>query len=87
MHCVSKYPCPIKELNLDRIKHLKEKFNLPVGFSDHSISINAPYMAVRLGASVIEKNLTLDRNAEGPDHRASLEPHEFKRMVEYVRRV
>jgi sialic acid synthase SpsE len=86
LHCVSKYPCPIKELNLDRIKHLKETFNVPVGFSDHSISITAPLEAVKLGASVIEKHLTMSRSAEGPDHQASLEPHDFKRMVEYIRR-
>lgn len=86
MHCVTKYPCPIKQLNLSRIQHLKEKFGHPVGFSDHSISITAPYEAVKLGAEVIEKHLTLNRKAKGYDHKASLEPHEFKRMVEYIRR-
>jgi sialic acid synthase SpsE len=86
MHCVSKYPCPIKELNLERIKHLKKKFGHPVGFSDHSISITAPLEAVKLGAEVIEKHLTLNRNGGGPDDSSSLEPHQFKRVVEYIRR-
>jgi len=86
LHCVSKYPCPIKELNLERVKHLKEKFNLPVGFSDHSISITAPLEAVKMGSQIIEKHGTLNRNADGPDHSSSLEPHQFKAMVEYIRR-
>ena len=86
LHCVSKYPCPIEELNLERIKHLKETFGLPVGFSDHSISVTAPLEAVKMGASIVEKHLTLDRNADGPDHSSSLEPHQFKAMVEYIRR-
>jgi len=86
LHCVSKYPCPIEELNLERIKHLKETFGLPVGFSDHSISVTAPFEAVKMGASIVEKHLTLNRNGGGPDDSSSLEPYEFKRMVEYIRR-
>ena len=86
LHCISRYPCPIKKLNLERIKYLKEKFNLPVGFSDHSISVTAPLEAVKRGASIIEKHLTLNRNGGGPDDSSSLEPHQFKRMVEYIRR-
>ncbi|MHA2039479.1 MAG: N-acetylneuraminate synthase family protein [Promethearchaeota archaeon] len=85
LHCVSKYPTPESELNIDRISHLKEIFNCPVGFSDHSISTTAPLEAVKLGAEVIEKHITLDRNMDGPDHKASLMPNEFKQMVKYIR--
>ena len=66
---------------------LKETFNLPVGFSDHSLGIEASVAAVALGAKIIEKHFTLDRNLEGPDHKASLEPKELKSMVSAIRNV
>ena len=85
MHCVSKYPTPIEELNLSRIVHLHKEFGYPVGFSDHSLSIDAPLEAVKLGATVIEKHITLSHDMEGPDHKASLEPKEFQKMVSKIR--
>jgi len=86
LHCVSKYPTPIADLNLDRIKQLRERFKIPVGLSDHSLSVfTAPIRAIEYGATVIEKHITLDRNADGPDHRASLEPTELKTMVGCIR--
>ena len=85
LHCVSKYPTPENELNLYRIPYLKEMFRCPVGFSDHSISTTAPLEAVKLGAEIIEKHITLNRNMRGPDHCASLVPKEFKEMVNSIR--
>jgi N,N'-diacetyllegionaminate synthase len=86
LHCVSKYPCPIKDLNLRRIARLKSGFNLPVGFSDHSLGVfAAPITAIEMGAEIIEKHITLSRKAKGPDHKASLEPHELKTMVQWIR--
>ena len=86
MHCVSKYPTPISELKLDRICHLNKTFGLPVGFSDHSLSVDAPLQAVKLGAVAIEKHITLSHDMAGPDHKASLEPKAFKQMVNHIRR-
>ena len=86
LHCVSKYPTPIEELNLDRIKQLRERFNVAVGFSDHSTSTyTAPIGAIEMGAKVIEKHITFDRNADGPDHAASLEPHQLREMINNIR--
>ena len=86
MHCVSKYPTPEDELNLERIDALKI-YGHPVGFSDHSLSTKAPAEAVKLGATWIEKHFTLDRSMNGPDHQASMEPGEFAEMVGRVRDV
>jgi N,N'-diacetyllegionaminate synthase len=86
LHCVSKYPTPIKDLNLDRIDQLQKLFNVPVGFSDHSLAVFAgPIGAVEKGATIIEKHITLDRNADGPDHKASIEPAELKNIIGYIR--
>ncbi|MCS7244072.1 MAG: N-acetylneuraminate synthase [Candidatus Calescibacterium sp.] len=87
MHCNTEYPTKFEDVNLRAIQTLKEKFNLEVGFSDHTTGIEASIAAVALGASIIEKHLTLDRNMEGPDHKASLEPNEFKRLVQAIRNV
>ena len=87
LHCVSDYPASFKSLNLRAMNTLKETFNLPVGFSDHSLGIEASVAAVALGAKIIEKHITLDRNLEGPDHKASLEPKELKSMVSAIRNV
>ena len=84
MHCLSAYPAPTKEVNLRAIQTLKNALLCPVGYSDHTLGITAPIIAVSLGACVIEKHLTLDRGLEGPDHQASLEPDEFKKMVEAI---
>jgi N,N'-diacetyllegionaminate synthase len=85
MHCTTNYPTPPEEVNLLAIKTLQQAFRLPVGYSDHTMGIVVPVAAVTLGARVIEKHFTLDRNFEGPDHKASLEPGEFKDMVEAIR--
>jgi len=86
LHCVSKYPTPIDEMNLFRIGILQKRFEVPVGLSDHSTSICCvPIDAVRLGAVMIEKHITLDRDAVGPDHLASLNPYQLKRMVSIIR--
>ena len=86
LHCVSKYPTPINEMNLDRIVELQKRFEVPVGLSDHSTSICCvPIDAVRLGAVMIEKHITLDRDAAGPDHLASLNPYQLKQMVRAIR--
>jgi len=87
LHCVSNYPARIEDVNLRAIETLKQAFKLPVGFSDHTLGIIVPIAAVALGACVIEKHFTLDRNLPGPDHRASLEPDELKEMVKAIREV
>ena len=87
LHCVSNYPARIEDVNLRAMGTLKQAFKLPVGFSDHTLGITAPIAAVALGACVIEKHFTLDRNLPGPDHKASLEPDELKEMVKDIREV
>jgi len=78
LHCVSCYPTPFEQVNLNAIRTIREAFSLPVGFSDHTLGIEASVAAVAIGANVIEKHFTLDRDLPGPDHSSSLEPHEFK---------
>jgi len=85
LHCVSNYPARIEDVNLRAMETLKQAFKLPVGFSDHTLGITASIAAVALGACVIEKHFTLDRNLPGPDHKASLEPDELKEMVKAIR--
>lgn len=87
LHCISSYPAKYEELNLSKIKDLEKKFNVVVGFSDHSLTTDAPAMAVALGARIIEKHITLDRKLGGPDSSFSLEPLEFKELIEKVREV
>lgn len=87
LHCVSSYPAKVEEYNLLAIKDLQYHFGNPVGLSDHTLGDLAPIIAVSLGADVIEKHLTLDRNMEGPDHHMSTEPGEFKAMVAKIRLV
>ncbi len=87
LHCTSAYPAPDQTLNLLAMQSLARDLNIAIGYSDHSLGIEAPLAAVALGARVIEKHLTLDRNLPGPDHSASLEPDEFLRMVQGIRRV
>ncbi|HSV35305.1 MAG TPA: N-acetylneuraminate synthase family protein, partial [Ramlibacter sp.] len=86
-HCTSAYPAPDEALNLRAMVSMARDLGVSVGYSDHSLGIEAPLAAVALGATVIEKHLTLDRTLPGPDHAASLEPEEFTRMVQGIRRV
>lgn len=87
LHCNTEYPTPMEDVNLLTIEALKEEFNVRTGYSDHTLGIEVPIAAVALGAVVIEKHFTLDRNMDGPDHRASLEPHELKLMVKSIRNI
>lgn len=85
LHCITNYPAEATTINLRMIDVLKKKFDLPIGFSDHTIGITIPIAATALGAVLIEKHITLDKTMVGPDHRASLEPNEFKEMVQAIR--
>lgn len=85
LKCTSAYPAPPEEMNLRAIAHLAEVFQVPVGLSDHSLGIAVPVAAAALGACIVEKHLTLSRSIPGPDDAFSLEPHEFKAMVESIR--
>jgi len=87
LHCVTSYPAKVEDINLRVIETLKHAFKLPVGFSDHTLGITVPIAAVSIGAVVIEKHFTLDKNLPGPDHKASLEPDELKEMVAAIRDV
>lgn len=87
LHCTTEYPCPFEDVNLQAILTMKQAFNLPVGYSDHTRGIEMPLAAVALGAEILEKHFTLSRDMEGPDHKASLEPDELKTMVEGIRHV
>lgn len=81
LHCTTEYPAPPKEVNLRAMQSIAQAFGVPVGYSDHTEGIEVPIAAVAMGATVIEKHLTLDRNLPGPDHKASLEPDAFAAMV------
>jgi pseudaminic acid synthase len=85
LKCTSAYPAPAEEMNLRTIPEMARRFEVPVGLSDHTMGIAAPVAAVALGACIIEKHLTLSRLTPGPDSAFSLEPHEFKAMVDAVR--
>jgi pseudaminic acid synthase len=85
LKCTSAYPAPPEEMNLRTIPEMSRRFGVPVGLSDHTMGIAAPVVAVALGACIIEKHLTLSRSMLGPDSAFSLEPHEFKAMVDAVR--
>ena len=87
LHCNTEYPTPFKDVNLLAMNELKERFGVRVGYSDHTKGIEVPIAAVALGAEIIEKHFTLDRNTEGPDHKASLEPDELKAMVSAIRNI
>lgn len=87
LHCVSNYPASFEEINLKAMLTLKKAFKLPVGYSDHTLGIEIPISAVALGAKVIEKHFTLDKNLPGPDHKASLEPQELKAMIAAIRNI
>jgi len=87
LHCTTNYPCPVDEVNLKAMCTLRDAFKCQVGYSDHTMGLEVPVAAVALGAEIIEKHFTLDRNMEGPDHKASLEPAELKTMVRQIRNI
>jgi N,N'-diacetyllegionaminate synthase len=87
LHCTTQYPAPHEDINLMAIETMRTKFDLEIGYSDHTLGIEASIAAVALGASVIEKHFTLSRNFDGPDHKASLEPDELKTMVKSIRNI
>lgn len=87
LHCTSAYPCPVEDVHLKAMVKLGKSFHLPVGYSDHTSGLVVSLAAAALGATVIEKHLTLDRTQEGPDHKASIEPHEFAAMVTGIREI
>ena len=87
MQCNTQYPTPYEDVNLNAMKTMRELTGLSVGYSDHTEGIEVPIAAAALGASVIEKHFTLDRNMKGPDHKASLEPGELKAMVSAIRHI
>lgn len=87
LQCNTQYPTPYSDVNLNAMITMKNELGLPVGYSDHTKGIEIPIAAVAMGATIIEKHFTLDRNMEGPDHKASLEPDELKLMVESIRNV
>ena len=85
LHCNTQYPTPFEDANIKAMLTLKERFGVAVGYSDHTLGIEAPIAAVALGATVIEKHFTLDKNIEGPDHKASLDPQELIDMVTSIK--
>lgn len=87
LHCTTEYPAPIQEINLRAIRSLEKAFGLPCGYSDHTEGIVVPIAAAAMGAEIIEKHFTLDRNMQGPDHRASLEPSQLAQMVGAIREI
>ncbi len=87
LHATTEYPCPMNEVNLRAMQTIGKAFGVAVGYSDHTKGIEIPVAAVALGASVIEKHFTLDNTLPGPDHKASLEPHELAAMVRAIRTV
>jgi N,N'-diacetyllegionaminate synthase len=87
LHCNTDYPTNMLDVNLRAMQTIADKFGVKVGYSDHTLGIEVPIAAVALGASIIEKHFTLDKNMEGPDHKASLEPQELKAMVTAIRNI
>lgn len=87
LHCNTEYPTPMEDVNLKAMLHIQRELEVPIGYSDHTLGIEVPIAAVALGATVIEKHFTLDKNLPGPDHKASLEPHELKAMVTAIRNI
>jgi len=87
LHCNTEYPTPYEDVNLRAMATMRKRFGLEVGYSDHTLGIEVPSAAAAMGAVIIEKHFTLDRNMEGPDHKASLEPRELAAMVTAVRHI
>lgn len=87
LHCISAYPAKKEDANLNVIKTLKKNYDCPIGYSDHTLGIKVPVLAVAAGATVIEKHFTLDKNLEGPDHKMSADPKDLIKMVTEIREV
>src|SRR3972149_11419119 len=87
LHCNTEYPTPFEVVNLNAMLTIRDAFKVKVGYSDHTLGIEIPIAAVALGARVIEKHFTLDKNMKGPDHKASLEPGELNNMVKAIRNI
>ncbi|KUK65711.1 MAG: N-acetylneuraminate synthase [Desulfotomaculum sp. 46_80] len=87
LHCNTEYPTPFEDVNLRAMITLKQQFDIKVGYSDHTLGIEVPIAAVALGAEIIEKHFTLDKDMPGPDHKASLSPEELKAMVSAIRNI
>jgi N,N'-diacetyllegionaminate synthase len=87
LHCNTEYPTPFTDVNLKAMYHLSNQFGLKVGYSDHTLGIEIPIAAVAMGACIIEKHFTLDKKMDGPDHVASLEPDELRKMVDAIRNI
>jgi len=87
LHCTTEYPTPMADVNLKAMQGIHSAFDVKIGYSDHTSGIEVAIAAVALGASVIEKHFTIDRNLPGPDHKASLEPEELKSMVLAIRNI
>jgi N,N'-diacetyllegionaminate synthase len=87
LHCTTEYPTPMEDVNLRAMIAMKQTFGVEVGYSDHTPGIEVAIAAATMGAAVIEKHFTLDKNLPGPDHKASLEPHELKAMVQAIRNI
>ena len=87
LHCNTQYPTPFEDANIKAMQTLRDCFNVEVGYSDHTLGIEAPIAAIALGAVVIEKHFTLNKDMEGPDHKASLDPDELRMMVASIRNI
>jgi N,N'-diacetyllegionaminate synthase len=87
LHCTSNYPAKIESVSLKAMDTIKDAFKTVSGYSDHTEGITIPIASAAMGAAIIEKHFTLDRNMEGPDHKASLEPHELKEMIDQIRNI
>ncbi|HEY5557159.1 N-acetylneuraminate synthase [Acetobacterium sp.] len=87
LHCTTEYPTPYKNVNLRAMNTIQDETKMPIGYSDHTKGIEVSIAAVAMGAIVIEKHFTMDKNMEGPDHKASLEPNELKAMVKAIRNI
>jgi N,N'-diacetyllegionaminate synthase len=87
LHATTEYPTPMEDVNLKAMQTIGNTFKVKYGYSDHTLGIEVPTAAVAMGAVVLEKHFTLDKNMEGPDHKASLEPHELKSMVSAIRNI
>lgn len=85
LHCTTEYPAPPSEVNLKAMQTMKKKFGLDVGYSDHTEGIHIPIAAVAMGATLIEKHFTIDRSLPGPDHKASIEPHQLKSLINNIK--
>ena len=87
LHCTSEYPAPISDINLKAMSSIKKEFKVNIGYSDHTLGVEVSFAAVSLGAQIIEKHITLDKSLVGPDHKASLEPQEFRNLVKGIRNI